>query len=98
MSKWQQVLINWVSSMESPEGNVPVREQSKAAPITFIIQPIWQLFNEPEIASYVKDYFMKKYKNRGIEAWEKLVTGGVKPGADDLLNVSSDFWKKYGGF
>ena len=98
MSRWQQVLINWVSSMESPEGNVPVREQSKALPITFIIQPIWQLFNEPEIASYVKNYFMEKYKHRGIEGWEKLVTGGVKPGADDLLNVSSDFWKKYGGF
>ena len=98
MTKWQGVLLDWIGSMESPEGDVPVNEQSKASPITFIIQPIWQIFNEPDIHSYVKEYFMKKYKNRGIEAWEKLVTGGVKPGADDLLNVNSPFWKKYGNF
>lgn len=97
MKKWQGVLINWISSMESPDGIVDKKGQSKAQPITFIIQPIWQLFDEPDIHAYVKDYFMKKYQDRGIVAWEQFCTGGITPKADDLLNVNSDFWKKYGG-
>lgn len=96
MKKWQGVLRNWIDSMESPDSDVPVKEESKASVISFIVQPIWQLFNESDIHAFAKDYFMKKYKERGIEAWEKMCVGGVSPKADDLLNVSSDFWNKYG--
>ena len=96
MRQWQETLLNWIHSMESPTGDETSTKQSDASPITFIVQPIWQLFNEPDIHAFAKEYFMTKYKDRGIAAWEAMCSGGVTPKADDLLNVNSDFWKKYG--
>lgn len=96
MNKWQGVLLNWINSMESPDSDMPGTNLSKASPISFIVQPIWQLFNEPDIQVYARDFFLNEYRDRGIEAWEQLCIGGVNPKADDLLDVNSDFWKTYG--
>lgn len=93
--QWRPALRNWVSSMESPNGQVSLEGQSQAAPISFIIQPIWELFDEPEIHDYAKNYFMEKYADRGIGGWLELMDGGVNPGADELLDSDSKFWEKY---
>ena len=94
-SKWGNALMNWIESMKSPDGTVDYAAQSDAALISMTIQPIWQLFNEASIHDYVKDYFMREYKNRGIDAWTTIISGGITPKADDLLNADSEFWKKY---
>ena len=93
-SKWKDVLSDWFTSMRSPI-DPNATNLSQAAPISFIIKPIWDLFAEPEIQQTVKKFFMEEYADRGIEGYEKIISGGITPGADQLLNSDSDFWKKY---
>ena len=88
-----QILKGWLESMDTSdeEAGVP----SEASPISFIIQPIWMLFSEPEIQQYVQDWFMTEYDGRGIDGWHSLMSGGINPGADGLLNSESQFWKNH---
>jgi len=91
--KWQVALRDWFSSMRSPS-DPNATNQSKAAPISYIIQPTWNLFSEPEIQQTVKNFFMKEYAGRHIEKYEEILNGGVVPKPDQLLNAQSDFWKE----
>lgn len=72
-TKWQAILKDWVASMYSNgDHNQPL--QSMAAPLSFVITPIWSLFSEPEIQQFAQDYFMKKYETRGIKDYFGIMT------------------------
>ena len=94
-TEWGQAMMNWITSMKSPDGKVSLSGQSQAVPISFIVQPVWQLFNEGEILDYARNYFLTKYSERGINAWMDIISGGVRANADALLNADSPFWQKY---
>jgi len=91
-AKWQDMMKDWIASMWSPAGNSP--DQSKAAPISYTIVPIWNVFEDAFIQQYAQDYFMKKYADRNIESYFGLMKGTYKASTDDILDVNSDFWKK----
>ena len=60
----------------------------------FTITPIWSIFSEPAIQQYAQDYFIEKYRDRGIEGYSNIMHGTMQaPGANALLNTNSDFWK-----
>ena len=91
-AKWQDMMKDWIASMWSPAGNSP--DQSKAAPISYTIVPIWNVFEDAFIQQYVQDYFMKKYADRNIQSYFGLMKGAYKASTDDILDVNSGFWKK----
>jgi hypothetical protein len=67
--------------------------QSMASPLSFIVEPIWTLFDEPAIQEYAQNYFIKKYEDRGIKGYLRIGLGLDTATADDLLNKNSDFNK-----
>lgn len=90
--KWSTTLRNWVNSMYTVSDNKPI--MSQAAPLSFVVEPIWTLFNESAIQEYAQNYFIKKYEDRGIKGYLGIATGLVTNlTADDLLNADSDFHK-----
>lgn len=90
LSKWQGLMRDWIASMYSPTFDSP--NQSQAAPISYIVCPIWTLFSDPQVQQYAQEYFMKKYANRGIYSYFGIINGDIHPGANETLNTSSDFW------
>ena len=82
----QEILRVWSDSFADfttqPDGSV---EPTEAAPISFTITPIWTLFNEGELQNIVKDYFMEKYKDKGIENWDNIVKGESLGDVEDFL-------------
>ena len=71
---WFDALSGWLDSMASNDEN-----QSRANPITYDVVPIWTLFTEPDINSYVREWFLNKYKERGILDYLNIAEG--KPDA-----------------
>lgn len=100
LTTWQSIMKDWLASMQSNgkwEPNVNNYNLSEATPIMFTITPIWSLFSEPAIQQYVQNYFIEKYKDRGIEGFSNIMHGTMKaPGANALLNANSDYWGQYG--
>lgn len=92
MNLWQGYLQAWIESMWSKTESSPV--QSAAAPISFVVTPIWTLFREAAIQQYAQDYFMAKYADRNIESYFGIMKGNYQPTIDDILTLDSDFWKK----
>ena len=88
--KWLKALTDWVASMYTKDGNKPL--MSEAAPISFVVDPIWTLFDDPDIQKYAQDYFINKYTDRGIKGYLGIGLGNYKPSGEDLLNKNSDFW------
>jgi hypothetical protein len=67
---------------------------SQAAPLSFVVECIWTLFDDPAIQEYAQKYFVKKYEDRGIKAYLGMAIGQLKNvTADDMFNADSDFWK-----
>lgn len=89
--RWLTALKDWVNSMYTADDNKP--SQSMASPLSFIVEPIWTLFDEPAIQEYVQNYFIKKYEDRGIKGYLRIGLGLDVATADDLLNKNSDFNK-----
>lgn len=100
LPKWQGIMKGWLSSMQTDgewNPNVNKYNQSEATPIMFTITPIWSLFSEPAIQQYAQDFFIEKYRDRGIEGYSNIMHGTMQaPGANSLLNSESDYWKQQG--
>ena len=92
-TKWTETLNKWVNSMYTTSDKKPI--MSQAAPMSFVIEPIWTLFSDEAIQKYAQDYFIKKYEDRGIKGYLGIATGQVTNlTAEDLFNPDSEFWKK----
>ncbi len=89
--KWSKTLKDWVNSLYSASDNKP--NLSMAAPLSFVMEPIWTLFSDPAIQEYAQNYFLKKYEDRGLKGYLGIGLGLVNPTADDLLNANSEFNK-----
>ena len=80
--KLQSILAGWVESLQGRgEDNVP----SQAAPIRYNFTPIWTLFSDASVSNYAKEYFLKKYKDMGIDTYLGMMNGNQFKG-EDLLN------------
>jgi hypothetical protein len=91
-TRWSNTLRNWVNSMYTTDDRKPI--MSKAAPMSFYLEPIWTLFDDPAIQKYAQDYFIKKYEDRGIKGYLSIALNLANATADDLFDADSDFWKK----
>ena len=90
--KWSNTMRNWVNSMYTTSDKKPI--MSQAAPLSFVVECIWTLFDDPAIQEYAQKYFVKKYEDRGIKAYLGMAIGQLKNvTADDMFNADSDFWK-----
>lgn len=93
LNAWADVMDNWVSSMWSGTGDNP--QVSKAALTSLKVTPIWLLFSYPEIQEYAQNYFLEKYKSRGIYGYFGIMTGEYEGGmAEEASNLDSDFWNR----
>lgn len=83
--KLQTCLRDW---MESLDGNGKGEEQriSQAAPISFIITPIWQLFDDSEVQEFAENYFIEKYKDQHFEEYLDMINGNPSISVSNLLN------------
>ena len=91
LNNWQGAMKNWISSMYSTTGDDP--KLSEAAPISYTITPIWTLFRDADVQQYVQNYFLRKYANRGINAYFGIMNGNVTPPSfGDLIDPNSDMW------
>ncbi|MCR4603940.1 MAG: BACON domain-containing protein [Prevotella sp.] len=84
----QKILKDWVNSMYSPSDHDKM-DQSLAEPLSFIITPVWLLFNETDIQEYAQNYFMEKYADRGIYTYMGIANGSITTGATTILNKNS---------
>ena len=89
LQRWQGILLGWLDSMYSTPGQP---DNSQAAPISYIITPIWTLFSDANIQEICQAYFIEKYRNRGIEKYLGIMNGEFKPSFEELLNPNSEFW------
>jgi hypothetical protein len=62
---------DWVNSMKSG-GEFQI---SRATPISFVIVPIWNLFDDEDVQAYAQNYFLKKYSDRGIYDYLGILRG-----------------------
>jgi len=69
---WSEALQYWVQTMYSNNGSV---DGSKAAPISFIVTPLWNLFWDADMRMVAKDWFMNKYADKGIEEYFGIMSG-----------------------
>ena len=76
--KLQTIMKDWVNSMKSG-GEFQI---SRATPISFVVVPIWNLFDDEDVQAYAQKYFLKKYADRGI--YDYL---GIMRGNDDAKSV-----------
>lgn len=83
--KLQTYLRDWMNSLE---GNGEGEEQriSQAAPISFIITPIWQLFDDSEVQEFAENYFREKYKDQHFDEYLKMINGDPSVSVSNLLN------------
>lgn len=84
--EWFDAMSHWWQSMKADDGG------SHAEPISYSVVPIWTIFTEPEIADYVRKWFLNKYQDRGI--YEYLDIIDEKPNAKtavDILGNTYDF-------
>lgn len=87
MGKWRDALKGWVNSMYTSGTDHP--DLSKAAPLSYVLTPIWTLFADDEVQTYAQEYFLEKYKDRGIYEYFGLMRGD-----QEALDVDTHF-KKY---
>lgn len=83
---WNATISGWIDDM---------RSSGTAAPISFIVTPIWNLFWDEEMQLTAKNWFMDKYKDRGIEDYFGLMNGETKQdgnpmGAEDFLRKAQE--------
>jgi len=69
---WTEAIQYWISTMYSDNGSV---DGSMAAPISFIITPLWNLFWDKDMQATAQKWFMEKYKDRGIEEYFGIMSG-----------------------
>lgn len=69
--KLQGIMKDWVNSMKSG-GEFQI---SRATPISFVIVPIWNLFDDEDVQAYAQNYFLKKYADRGIYDYLGILRG-----------------------
>lgn len=92
LNSWADVMDRWISSMWSGTGDNP--QISEAVLTSMKVTPIWVLFSYPEMQEYAQEYFLKKYKSRGIYSYFGLMNGEMEGGmAEEASNLNSDFWK-----
>lgn len=84
---WTDAIQYWISSMYSDNGSV---NGSMAAPISFIITPLWNLFWDKDMQKVAQDWFMKKYKDRGIEDYFGIMNGEKITPEDVIHNAQKD--------
>ena len=84
MGKWQEALKGWVDSMYTSGSNNP--NLSEAAPLSYVLTPIWTLFADDEVQDYAQNYFLEKYKDRGIYEYFGLMRGDK-----EVLDVDEHF-------
>ena len=84
MDKWQDALKGWVNSMYTSGTQNP--NLTQAAPLSFAMTPIWTLFADDEVQTYAQEYFMEKYKDRGIYQYF-----GLMQGDEEALDVEALF-------
>ena len=95
-NKIQEILTNWVNSMKT-QADGGTYNASRAVPIRFSINPIWNLFADPETQEYAQNYFMKKYADRNIATYFSIMKGekdenGDRKGASEALSQKE--WDK----
>ena len=78
----QEILSSWASSLE---GDTDEGVPSQAAPIRFIITPIWTLFGDVDVRQYAENYFVEKYANRGMNAYLGIADG-EEADIEDLIS------------
>ena len=84
MNLWQDALKGWVNSMYTSGSNNP--NLTAAAPLSYVITPIWTLFADDEVQEYAQEYFLEKYKDRGIYEYFGLMRGDT-----EVLDVDEHF-------
>ena len=84
---WTETLQYWVNSMYSDNGSV---DGSMAAPISFIMTPLWNLFWDKDMQKIAQNWFMEKYKDRGIEEYFGIMNGEKITPEDIIHNAQQD--------
>ena len=79
---WTEAIQYWIGTMYSDNGSV---DGSRAAPISFVITPLWNLFWDKDMQRVAQDWFMKKYKDRGIEEYFGIMNG-AKTTPEDIIH------------
>ena len=96
LNAWNEAMDSWIKSMwTTTDGTSTGTPQiSEAAPISYSVTPIWMLFSYPEIQEYAQQYFMEKYKDRGIYGYFGIMKGEREGGqAEEASDLESDMWK-----
>lgn len=77
------ILNTWVDSFGKFDEKT--NEPKAAAPILFNITPLWTLFSfDVNMQEIVENYFLKKYADKGIDSWNRILDGNA-PQAEDML-------------
>ena len=84
---WTQAIQYWISTMKT--GN-EYTENSKAAPISFIITPVWNLFWDSDVQLVAKEWFIKKYESRGIKDYLGIIDGEDITAEQIIKNAQAD--------
>lgn len=82
---WRDALSKWLNSMKSSETEGKV---SEAAPISYIISPIWVIFAEPDIQEFVKQWFLEtyRYKTPNLQYYLGIMEGNIEPNVKAVIN------------
>ena len=84
--EWFDIMSHWWQSMKADDGG------SHAEPISYTVVPIWTLFSEPEITEYVRNWFLNKYRDRGIYDYLDIIEGNPNAKtAEDIQSTQYDF-------
>lgn len=84
--EWFDAMSHWWQSMKADDGG------SHAEPISYTVVPIWTIFTEPEIADYVRKWFLDKYQDRGIYEYLDIIEEKPNPKtAVDILSKEYEF-------
>ena len=84
--EWFDAMSRWWQSMKADDG------ASHAEPISYSVVPIWTMFSEPEIADYVRNWFLNKYRDRGIYDYLDIIEGNPNAKtAEDIQGKEYDF-------
>ena len=78
---WTEAITEWIQGMYSADDHVNL---SKAAPISFIVTPVWNLFWDSDMQQTAKDWFLKKYESRGIKDYFGIMNGD-DIGAEEII-------------
>ena len=86
-TKLGEILTDWGASFSktetNPDGTV---EPTNAAPISFTITPIWNLFDS-ELLPIIKNYFMNAYADKGIATWSQFTSSESLGDVEELLKT-----------